>query len=85
MVGHEDIAGKFDGIDVDGLAQDAEEALPISGVLENVFSLITAAGDVIDSAFVLDTEGAGHAGSLAEGRLVVNNKDLTPYAPSVHR
>ena len=80
VIGHEDVTAEFDGVDIDGLVQDAKETLAVGIVLEDVLAIIAAAGDVVYSAFVLDAQGAGHGKSMAEGEPHVNDKDLTLLA-----
>jgi hypothetical protein len=54
VIGHEDVAKEFDGVNIDGLVQDAEKAMPICIAFENVFSFVSPAGDVVHSAGVLN-------------------------------
>ena len=54
MVGHQNVAVEFDGIDVDRLIEQLQEAASIRVIPINVLFFIAAAGDVIYSVGVLD-------------------------------
>ena len=64
---------------LDGLVQDAKETLAVGIILEDVFAVVAATSYMVYGAFVLDAQGASHGGSMAEGGLDVNGKDLTPF------
>jgi hypothetical protein len=59
-------AAKLDAVDVDGLIQYPEEALPVGIVFVDVFALIAAASDVVYGAFVLDGQKAGHVEDMGQ-------------------
>jgi len=60
MVGHQNVAVEFDGIDVDGLIEKLQEAAAIRVIAIDVFLFIAAAGNVINGVGVLDAKGSGH-------------------------
>jgi transcriptional regulator with XRE-family HTH domain len=60
MVGHQNVAVKFDGIDVDGLIEKLQKAASVCVIPIDVLLFIATAGDVIYSVRVLDAKGAGH-------------------------
>ena len=61
VVGHEDVAGELDSVDVEGAGEALEEAPPVGVVLEDVFLFIAPARDVVDCSRVLNAERSGHA------------------------
>ena len=56
--------------------------MPICIVLEDVFSFVSPAGDVVHSAGVLNAQRSGHGASMPGRYLLVNTKDLTPIVPA---
>ena len=52
MVSHQNVAIELDTVDIQGLAENLEEFLPIAIITENVLSLITSAGDVIHRSWI---------------------------------
>jgi hypothetical protein len=61
VVGHENVAGELDGVDIEGLGEDLEEALAVGVVFEDVFLFIAPAGHVVNRAGILDAERSCHA------------------------
>ena len=75
MIRHEDI-----GVDLPArlgasLAQRVDEALAIRIIHEDPFAPVTAIHDVIKRASLLDSQLAGHDGSVALGVSCINIKN----------
>ena len=60
MVGHQNVAVEFDGIEVDGLIELLQETAAIRVIAVNILFFIAATGDVIYSVGVLDAKRSGH-------------------------
>ena len=56
-----------------------KKVFAILTVLEDGLSLVTAAGDMINSARVFYTEGAYHGGIISRRDKNIKIKDLTPF------
>jgi hypothetical protein len=61
VIGHQDVAGKLDPVNFQGLGQDVDESFAVGIVFEDVFSFIAPARNVIYRAGVLDAQGSYHA------------------------
>jgi hypothetical protein len=66
VVGHEDVARKLDGVNMEGLAQDLKEALAVGVVLVDLFLFIAPAADVVDGTGILDAQRSSHVGLYHE-------------------
>ncbi len=60
VIAHKHIAVKFDRVDVEGLIQLQEEAIPISIVTENFSLVIAPARYMIYGVVILNTKWPGH-------------------------
>ena len=75
MIRHEDIGVNLPARLGANLAQRLNEALAIRIIHEDHFAPVTAIHDVINSASVLDSQLAGHAGGVALTALHINIKN----------
>ena len=60
MVAHKHIAVKFNGVDVEGLVELLEEAIPVSIVTEDISLVIAPARYMIYGFVILNTKRPGH-------------------------
>lgn len=54
VVGHEDVAVKLDGVNMEGLDKNLQKALPVGIFFENIFLFVSPAADVVNSTRVLN-------------------------------
>ena len=81
MVTHEAI-----GVDLPfgfgtGFAERFEEQFAVLVAEKNVLAMVAAVHDVVNGAFVLDTQFSGHDGIIANLRKLVNTKDRPLFRP----
>jgi hypothetical protein len=60
MVVHEDIGVEYDRVDVQGLGENTQKCFAVVIIPEDVSSLISAARDMVHSAWILDAQLSGH-------------------------
>jgi hypothetical protein len=58
VIVHKDITMEFYSVNIKGLYKELEELLSICIVLKDVLPLVSATGDVVDSIWILDSEGS---------------------------
>ena len=54
MVGHEDVAVKLDGVNMEGLNKNLQKALPVGIFFEDIFLFVSPAAHVVNSTRVLN-------------------------------
>jgi len=60
MVGHQDVAVDSDAVNLHRSRKKLHESTSIRVIPEYIFALIATAGDVVNSARILNSERAGH-------------------------
>ena len=60
VIGHEDVAVKFDGMDIERLEEHLLKSFSVRIVPKDCLFVVAPAGDTVHRAGVFDTEGSGH-------------------------
>ena len=72
MVVHQNVAMEFDGIDVDRLIEQLQNAAPVSVIPEYILLFIASARDVVNGVWVLYAERSCHDGEYGLSRRIMS-------------
>jgi hypothetical protein len=62
------------------LREDSQKLLSVDIILENGLPVIATVGDVVQSAWILNSQWSGHVIAIEKRSGYVKEKDLTPYS-----
>jgi len=60
VIAHQDVSMELDGIDVNGLGNEAQENPPVLIVFKDIPPLVATAGYVVNGAGILDAQWSSH-------------------------